>query len=92
MEFIVNEQGCRNLENEMAVGLGKLTTLISELEAMDGTLKAALGDDYESIGGNVDVMKAELEESKIVFGKVIQKMQEYMAKVGQIRVVLNNGH
>ena len=92
MEFIVNEQGCNNLSNEMLDGLNKLGTLISELEAMDGTLRTALGDDYESIGRNVSVMKNELGDAFREFKVIIIDMKEYMAKVKQIRAVINNGH
>ena len=68
MEFIVNEQGCQVLSQEMYNGLDQISNLISELESMDGTLRNALGDDYESIGKNINEMKSEFENALSLSG------------------------
>lgn len=91
MEFIVNEQGCQVLSQEMYNGLDQISNLISELESMDGTLRNALGDDYESIGKNINEMKSEFENALREFRVIVEEMNEYMNKVHQIRVVMYNG-
>lgn len=92
MEFIVNEQGCKNLINEMYSGMRDLSNLISELESMDGTLKAALGEDYDSIGRSVSVMKSEFADALREFRQVVTDMNEYMSRVHQVRVAMYNGN
>ena len=91
MEFIVNEQGCQVLSQEMYNGLDQISNLISELESMDGTLRNALGDDYESIGKNINEMKSEFENALREFRVIVEEMNEYMNKVHQIRVVMYHG-
>lgn len=91
MEFIVNEQGCQVLSQEMYNGLDQISNLISELESMDGTLRNALGDDYESIGKNINEMKSEFENALREFRVIVEEMNEYMNKVHQIKVVMYNG-
>ena len=91
MEFIVNEQGCQVLSQEMYNGLDQISNLISELESMDGTLRNALGDDYESIGKNINEMKSKFENALREFRVIVEEMNEYMNKVHQIKVVMYNG-
>lgn len=92
MEFLVNEQGCRNLIGEMYNEMNKLGTLISELESMDGTLRMALGDDYQAIGRSISLMKSEFTDAYREFRTIAQDMDEYMSRVHQVRVVMNNGN
>ena len=92
MEFSVNEQGCQNLSEEMFNGLNEIGNIISELESMEGTLRSALGDDYESIGQSTNRMKSELGDALREFKIILKDMKEYMSRVHLIRVVMNNGN
>lgn len=49
MEFIVNESGCRQLSADMLTNMREIAMLVSEIDSQNGTLKAALGDDYDAI-------------------------------------------
>lgn len=91
MEFIVNEQGCQILSQQMYDGLNQIGELISELERMDGTLRNALGDDYESIGKGIDQMKSEFGHALHEFRIIVENMNEYMRNVHQIKVAMYYG-
>lgn len=89
MDFIVNESGCRQLSTDMLSNMREIATLIAEIEAQNGTLRAALGDDYEAIARSVRVMASELSNAQSELNVIINDMNEYMARVHQARVSLN---
>ena len=62
MEFIVNESGCRQLSTDMLTNMREIASLVSEIDAQNGTLKAALGDDYDAIARSVRIMASELQK------------------------------
>lgn len=88
MQFDVNEQGVRNLSQEMLGQMRQIAVLISEIDSMNGTLRAALGEDYNAINASVQIMKGELGSALNELNIIISMMQEYMARVGQARVSL----
>lgn len=88
MEFVVNENGCRNLIEDMKGSMTALGGLVASIDTQNGTLKAALGDDYEAIARSVRVMSSELENAKRELNTIIRDMSEYMARVHQTRVTL----
>lgn len=89
MEFCVNEQGCRQLSADMRNHMYQIAQLISEIEGQNGTLQAALGEDYEAIARTVRVMAAELGSAQQELNTIINDMNEYMSRVQQARVSLN---
>lgn len=89
MDFIVNESGCRQLSADMLSNMRDIALLISEIESQNGTLRAALGDDYEAIAKSVRTMMSELTNAQTELNVIINDMGEYMARVQQARVSLN---
>lgn len=89
MDFIVNESGCRQLSTDMLSNMKEIALLISEIESQNGTLRAALGDDYEAIAKSVRTMMSELTNAQTELNVIINDMGEYMARVQQARVSLN---
>lgn len=89
MEFIVNESGCRQLSTDMLTNLKDIAGLVAEIDSQNGTLKAALGDDYDAIARTVRVMTSELNSAYQELNTIIKDMGEYMAQVHQARVSLN---
>jgi len=89
MEFIVNESGCRQLSADMLTNLKDIVGLVAEIDSQNGTLKAALGDDYDAIARTVRVMTSELNSAYQELNTIIKDMGEYMAQVHQARVSLN---
>lgn len=89
MEFVVNESGCRQLSEDMLSNMREIAMLVSEIEGQDGNLKAALGDDYETIARSVRQMTAALSEAQRELNVIIGDMNEYMLRVHQARVVLD---
>lgn len=89
MEFIVNESGCRQLSEDMLIHLKSIAGLVAEIDSQNGTLKAALGDDYDAIARTVRVMTSELNSAYQELNTIIKDMGEYMAQVHQARVSLN---
>lgn len=89
MEFVVNESGCRQLSMDMLSNMKEIATLISEIDSQNGTLKAALGDDYDAIARSVRYMTSELQNAHSELNVIINDMNEYMARVHQARVSLN---
>ena len=88
-EFIVNENGCNQMCEEMRKELQQIRGLITDFEDQDGTLRAALGGDYEAINQTVRTIKNELNSAENELNTVISATKEYMAVVHQARVVLN---
>ena len=88
MDFIVNEHGCRQLSADMLTNLNEIAALISEIDAQNGTLKAALGNDYEAIAKSVRTMASELLNAHTGLNRIIEDMNEYMSRVHQARVSL----
>ena len=66
-----------------------VAAIISEIDSQNGTLKAALGDDYEAIARSVRAMTAELQNAHSELNVIINDMNEYMARVHQARVSLD---
>ena len=89
MEFVVNESGCRQLSADMLTNLKDIAGLVAEIDSQNGTLKAALGDDYDAIAKTVRVMTSELNSAYQELNTIIKDMGEYMAQVHQARVSLN---
>ncbi len=89
MEFVVNESGCRQLSADMLTNLKDIAGLVAEIDSQNGTLKAALGDDYDAIARTVRVMTSELNSAYQELNTIIKDMGEYMAQVHQARVSLN---
>jgi hypothetical protein len=89
MEFVINESGCRQLSTDMLSFMRDIAELISEIDSQNGTLKAALGDDYDAIARSVRYMTSELSNAQSELNVIINDMNEYMSKVHQARVSLN---
>ena len=89
MEFVVNESGCRQLSADMLTNLKDIAGLVAEIDSQNGTLKAALGDDYDAIARTVRVMTSELNSAYQELNTIIKDMGEFMAQVHQARVSLN---
>ncbi len=89
MEFVVNESGCRALSADMLSNLKEIAGLVSEIDSQNGTLKAALGDDYDAIARTVRIMTSELNSAYQELNTIINDMGEYMARVHEARVSLN---
>lgn len=89
MEFIVNESGCRQLSADMLTNMKEIASLVSEIDAQNGTLKAALGEDYDTIAKSVRVMTSELQNAHSELNVIINDMNEYMSRVHQARVSLD---
>lgn len=89
MKFVVNESGCRQLSADMLTNLKDIAGLVAEIDSQNGTLKAALGDDYDAIARTVRVMTSELNSAYQELNTIIKDMGEYMAQVHQARVSLN---
>ena len=89
MEFVVNESGCRQLSTDMLSNMKEIASLVSEIDSQNGTLKAALGDDYDAIAKSVRYMTSELSDAHSELNVIINDMNEYMSRVHQARVALN---
>lgn len=89
MDFIVNESGCKKLCTDMLTNLKEISGLINEFQDHDGTLKAALGDDYEAIAKTVRVMNSELSSAYQELTTIINDMNEYVERVQNVRKGLN---
>lgn len=89
MEFVVNEQMCRTLSSEMLQQMRQIAQLVSEIDSQNGTLQAALGDDYHAIARSVRAMTGELNSAMNELNTIIRDMNEYMSRVHQARVSLN---
>lgn len=89
MQFTVNEQGCRQLGIDMLSHMRSIAQLVAEIDGQNGTLRAALGEDYEAIARTVRVMTAELSSAQQELNTIIADMNEYMSRVQQARVSLN---
>ena len=73
----------------MLTNLKEISGLINEFQDYDGTLKAALGDDYEAIAGTVRVMNSELSSAYQELTTIINDMNEYIERVQNVRKGLN---
>ena len=89
MEFVVNERGCRQLSTDMLSSLKEIAGLVAEIDSQNGTLMAALGDDYDAIARTVRIMTGELNSAYQELNTIIKDMGEYMARVHEARVSLN---
>lgn len=89
MEFEVNESGCRQLSTDMLSNMKEIASLVAEIDSQNGTLKAALGDDYDAIARTVSIMTSELNNAYQELNAIINDMNEYMARVHEARVALN---
>lgn len=88
MDFIVDEAGCRRLSMDMLENMKGIATLVSYAEENDDTLKVALGDDYMAIATSVNYIKNELQLAEKELNIIIEDMNEYIARVKQARVAL----
>lgn len=89
MEFIVDENGCRQLSLDMLACMREIAGLIADIESQNTTLKAALGDDYEAIAKSVRYITAELSNAQTELNVIINDMGEYLQRVHQARVALD---
>lgn len=87
-EFAVDERGCREMSTDMLKELKDIVGLVDEIDSQDGTLRAALGEDYESIAKSVRIMKGALVDAQAELNVIIRAMNEYMAQVQQVRITL----
>lgn len=88
MEFIIDENGCRQLSIDMSDLLKEICTIIAEIENHNGVLKVALGDDYDAIAKSIRIITNELNYAEKELNIIISDMKEYMAQVHQARVSL----
>lgn len=88
MEFIVNEAGCRQLGDDMENNMNQILALVNEINAHNGMLRGALGDDYDAIAKSVNYMAAELQNAYSELNVIITDMNEYMSRVHMARVSL----
>lgn len=89
MEFVVNEQMCRNLSSEMLQQMRQIAQLVSEIQSQNTTLRSALGEDYHAIARSVQIMTSELSGAMSELNTIISDMNEYLGRVHQARVSLN---
>ena len=89
MEFVMDEAQCRQLSEDMLTSLRTLAVLINDIDSQNGTLRAALGDDYEAIARSVRSMKTELGNAYSELNGIINDMSEYISRVHQARIALN---
>ncbi len=89
MEFTVNEQGCSNLANEMFNKLNEINRIITDMESKDAVLNSALGDDGARVRRSVATMKSAMGDAMRDLKVVVNNMNEYIQKVHEIKVVLN---
>lgn len=89
MDFTINENGCKKLCTDMFINLKEINSLINECQDHDGTLKAALGDDYDAIAKIVRVINSELSSAYQELTTIINDMNEYVERVQNIRKGLN---
>ena len=89
MEFVVNEKMCHNLSNEMLQQMRQIAQWVAEIDSQNGTLRSALGEDYNAIASSVRVMTSELNSAMGELNTIIRDMKEYMSQVHQARVSLN---
>ena len=89
MEVIINENGCRQLREDLLADIKKIAQMIGTIEANNTNLKAALGDDYHKIDKSVRAMKSQLESAEKNLSVITADMQEYITRVGQTRAVLD---
>lgn len=88
MEFIVNEQGCRNLSTDLLGDMKRLAIVLSNYCSEDGNLKAALGDDYAAFNKTITTLKSELESAQKELDIIISSMNEYMSIIHEARVTI----
>ena len=88
MEFVVNENGCRQLSEDMATNLREIARLVSEIVSQDGTLKAALGDDYDAIAESVRIMTADRMRVSISFVLVSNNTTVYIQSLKKLCIEL----
>lgn len=88
MEFVVNEAGCKRLSEDMLSNMREIASIIAEIDAQNGTLRAALGDDYDAIAKSVRTMTSELSNAQAELNVIINDMNEYMSYVHQAKVSL----
>lgn len=67
----------------------EIAMLVSEIDSQNGTLRAALGDDYDAIARSVRIMTSELQNAHSELNVIINDMNEYMSRVHQARVSLD---
>ncbi len=89
MEFVVNENGCKQLSTDMLSNMKEIASIISEINGKNSTLRAALGDDYGAIASSINIMTSELSNAYTELNQIIEDMSEYMSQVHQARVSLN---
>jgi len=88
-EYKIDENGCKGLSEAMLVQLREIAGVISEIQNQEGTLRAALGDDYDAIAKKIRVMSGELDGAYKELDTIIKDMKEYITRVGQARVALD---
>lgn len=89
MEFIMNEQGCSKLSTDMLTAMRQIAGLVSEIQSQNGTLRSALGEDYDAIARSVSIMTRELTSAQSELNVIIADMNEYIERVHQARIALN---
>ena len=82
-EFVVNESGSRQLCENINNNLNAITSIISEIDSNDGNLRAALGEDYDSVAKAISMMKAELGNAYSELMVILNCMNDYLERVKQ---------
>lgn len=90
MEFVVNEQGCANLAENMRQQLAAIQACVSQIDSHEGLLRSALGPDYDAIARSTKAICDELQDAQRNMNTIISCMEDYIARVKEIRVVLNH--
>lgn len=88
-EFKVDKKGLLLLQQNLAARMINLKQLINEIEEKNQTLLIALGEnDYKIVQKKVNDMKLAYECSEQSMGKLLDSVEEYTQRVGEIRLLL----
>lgn len=89
MDFVVNEQGCRTLIDNLRNYMAQIKALIDNINTQDATLREALGSDYQSVARTVGTMRTELESAQKELDTITISMVEYVDRVKIIKDTLS---
>lgn len=84
MDFNVNKEGCRKVNEDMLKNLRDLMSIMGEYDAYEPTLRAALGDHYQAVDRTVRVIKEELNSAYQELMTITNDMGEYIERVNLI--------
>lgn len=87
-EFVVNEQACENLMQNMDNYLLRILYLDENLVNSLPQLQEALGDDSHTLSVTMQYIAHEIKDASDQMKIIRQRTEEYMNKVKQIHVFL----